>query len=355
MLNFEERKRDHIAISLSPQSQTLGHTGLDHIELIHEALPEINFSDINLTTKALGREFAAPLFVASMTLGHSSSQMSSANINQTIASVCEQKNWLMGVGSQRRQLDDGTAFQECHDLRKRYPRLGLMGNIGLSQLIQTSVEQIKNLVDSLEAQAMIVHTNPLQECIQPEGTPQFRGGLEALENLCKKLSVPVVLKETGCGFSEKTLRKLTSVGLAAIDVSGKGGTHWGRVEAARLDSKDVRYGAGQAFANWGLSTVDSLSAAQKVMEPTIGFGRAKGRPQIWASGGVRSGLDAAKLLAMGADMVGLAQPILEAALRGHEALSFYLESLEYELKTAMFCMGLSQVTDFKQNGLWKWK
>jgi isopentenyl-diphosphate delta-isomerase len=351
MLNFEERKRDHIAISLSPQSQTLGSTGLDHIELTHEALPEINFSEIKLTTKTLGRQFASPLFVASMTLGHSSS----SNINQTIAGVCEDKNWLMGVGSQRRQLEDKTAFQECRDLRKKYPRLGLMGNIGLSQLIQTSTDQIKTLVDSLEAQAMIVHTNPLQECIQPEGTPQFRGGIEALEKLCNTLSVPVVLKETGCGFSEKTLARVSNIGLAAIDVSGKGGTHWGRVEAARLDSGDVRHGAGQAFANWGLSTVDSLVAAQKVLTPsTIGMGQENRRSQIWASGGVRSGLDAAKLFAMGADMVGLAQPILEAALRGEEALNFYLETLEYELKTAMFCMGLTQMSDFKQNGLWKW-
>lgn len=340
MLNFEERKRDHIAISLSPQSQTTGAAGLDQIQLIHEALPEINFSEIQLTTKSLGVELASPLYVASMTLGHSSS----SSINQTIAKVCEEKNWLMGVGSQRRQLEDETAFQECRDLRKKYPNLKVMGNIGLSQLIQTSTAQIKKLVDSLEAQAMIVHTNPLQECIQPEGTPDFRGGIEALTKLCAELHVPVVLKETGCGFSEKTLQRISEVGLAAIDVSGKGGTHWGRVEAARLDTKDIRHAAGQSFANWGLSTVESVVAAKST--PL--------KAQVWASGGVRTGLDAAKLLALGADMVGLAQPILEAALKGEEALNFYLDSLEYELKTAMFCMGIKNISEFKQNGLLKW-
>lgn len=340
MLNFEERKRDHIEISLSSQSQTLGTTGLDQVELIHEALPEIDFKDIQINTQVFGRKLS-PLFVSSMTLGHSSS----SNINQVIASVCEQKSWLMGVGSQRRQLEDETAFQECKDLRKRYPKLALMGNIGLSQLIQTSVDEIKRLVDSLEAQAMIVHTNPLQECIQPEGTPEFKGGLAALEKLARELSVPVVLKETGSGFSEKTLKRIAAIPLAAVDVSGKGGTHWGRVEAVRLKEENLRHSAGKSFAEWGISTVDSVLAAQKISDRAW---------KVWASGGVRSGLDAAKLFAMGADMVGLAQPILEAALQGEERLAFYLDSLEYELKTAMFCMGLSQMQDFQQDGLWKW-
>ena len=153
---------------------------------------------------------------------------------------------------------------------------------------------------------MIVHTNPLQECIQPEGTPHFKGGLQALENLCRDLAVPVILKETGCGFSRKTLEKLKGVGLAAVDVSGKGGTHWGRVEARRLPAGHVREAAGESFADWGHTTVDSLMAARGVEWPR----------ELWASGGVRNGLDAAKLIALGADLVGLAKPVLEAALKG---------------------------------------
>lgn len=341
MFNFEDRKRDHIEISLSSQSQTQGASGLDRIELIHEALPELNFSDIQIHTNCFGVELKSPLFVSSMTLGHDSALA----INDVIASACVERGWMMGVGSQRRQLEDNKAYKECQELRRRHPQAIILGNLGLSQLIQTPIEKVQELVDSLEAQAMIIHTNPLQECIQPEGTPQFKGGLEAISNLCTKLSVPVVLKETGCGFSQKTFLKLIETGLAAVDVSGKGGTHWGRVESMRIKADDVRYQAGQSFANWGLSTVDSVLAAKEAH-----FDMNK----IWASGGVRSGLDAAKLLALGASMVGFAKPILEAALESEKTLHSFMESLEYELSVAMFCMGISNLEGFKQQGLWKW-
>jgi isopentenyl-diphosphate Delta-isomerase len=340
MLNFEDRKRDHIAISLSPQSQASESAGLERVALIHEAIPEINFSDISLKTKTLGMEVSSPIFVSSMTLGHKSAY----KINEVIASVCQFRNILMGVGSQRRQLEDPKAIGECITLRKRFPKLKVMGNLGLSQLIQISVDDVKELVDSLEAQAMIIHTNPLQECIQPEGTPQFKGGLQALENLCEELSVPVILKETGCGFSRRTLEKLKDIGLAAIDVSGKGGTHWGRVEAQRLAPDDVRVSAGASFADWGIATVDSLVAAREIEWPK----------ELWASGGVKNGLDVAKLVALGADQVGLAKPILEAALKGESALQSLFESLEYELKTALFCTGTASISEFQRAGVWKW-
>lgn len=340
MLSFEDRKRDHIQISLSPQSQTLGASRLDQIELIHEALPEINFSEIDISTSLFGVALKTPLFVSSMTLGHSEAM----GLNSRMAALCEQRGWAMGVGSQRRQLEDLEADQECRSLRRQYPKTVFLGNIGVSQLITHSMDQIQRLVDSLEANGLIVHTNPLQECIQPEGTPQFRGGLEALEKLCRTLSVPVILKETGCGFNTSTLKRLKNVGLAAVDVSGKGGTHWGRVEAERLSANDIKYSAGQTFANWGLSTVESLLSASE----------AKVECEIWASGGVRTGLDAAKLMALGAQRVGLAQPILKAALAGEDTLNQYMSSVEYELKVAMFCLGVSNLEGFKKSGLWKW-
>jgi isopentenyl-diphosphate Delta-isomerase len=343
MLSFEKRKRDHIEISLSAQSQSAVNEGLNSIELIHEALPDFNFSDISIKTKTLkGKQsidLDSPVFISSMTLGHETS----ANINHVMAQVCVQKNMLMGVGSQRRQLEDTSAIQECITLRAKYPKLKVMGNLGIAQVIETPVEKIQALVESLEAQAMIVHTNPLQECIQPEGNPDFKGSYQSLENLCQKLSVPVVLKETGCGFSKKTLERLKETGLSAVDVSGRGGTHWGRVEAKRLPQEHVKFPAGQTFADWGISTVESLLAAKEL---GLQF-------EIWASGGVRSGLDVAKFLALGSSMVGVAQPMLAAALQGEDELSQYIDGLHYELKVAMFCTGISQLSQFSQGGLWK--
>ena len=239
----------------------------------------------------------------------------------------------MGVGSQRRQLFDPSAFKECESLRSDFPDAVLFGNLGLSQVITTPVDKIQSLVDSLKAQFMVIHTNPLQEALQPEGTPQFRGGLKALEKLCGKLNCPVVLKETGCGFSKESFKRLTGLGLAAIDVSGFGGTHWGRVEGLRQKETDMGYKVANTFFQWGLSTVESL---KKGLES--GFDG-----ELWASGGVRSGLDAAKLLALGASKVGYAQPILEAVVKGSQSLSEKMEQLEQELKVTLFCLGLINV------------
>ncbi len=339
MLSFEERKRDHIQISLSSQSQSLVDHELENIELIHEAIPDLNFSDIQLATTTLNLNVDSPIFVSSMTLGHAQA----SSVNDVLASVCQEKNMLMGVGSQRKQLKDREARQECVQLRQKFPRLKVMGNIGLAQLIETPTMEIAALVESLEAQAMIVHTNPLQECIQPEGTPQFRGSWQALERLCHELTIPVILKETGCGFSEKTLARCRDLGLAAIDVSGRGGTHWGRVEAQRLNSTDVRFAAGQSFRDWGISTVESVLAARNIITTS----------EIWASGGVRSGLDVAKYLALGSSMVGVAQPILASALQGQEALNNYIEQIHYELKVAMFCVGAVTVADLRKGDVWK--
>lgn len=340
MLHFEERKRDHISISLSPQSQSQTSSGLDRVELTHEALPEIDFSEVSIKTKALGLDLSSPFFISSMTLGHASA----GAINHVLASVCEARGLLMGVGSQRRQLDDREAAAECRELRAAFPKLKVMGNLGLSQLIRVSVDEVRKLVDSLGAQAMIIHTNPLQECIQPEGTPQFKGGVQALEKLCRELEVPVILKETGCGFSQNTLNKIKDIGLAAVDVSGKGGTHWGRVEAQRLPVGNVRGLAGRSFSEWGLTTTESLLAAREIPM----------KCEVWASGGVRNGLDGAKLLALGANLVGFAQPVLAAAIEGEAILNEFFNALEYELKTALFCTGSAGIASLQKNEVWKW-
>lgn len=325
---FEQRKRDHIALSLSEANQALGASGFNYIHLEHEPFPEINFSDISIKQNSLGLDLSTPFLVSSMTAGH----VDSVNLNQLLAKSCEAKGWLMGVGSQRKELFDDNAKKEWKEVRKIAPHVKLLGNIGLSQLIETPVEKIQELVDVLNATAFFVHTNPLQEVIQPEGTPQFKGGLVAIAKLAKKLSVPVVVKETGCGFSKSSLQRLNETGVAAVDVSGLGGTHWGRIEGGRANC--YRKTVAQIFADWGESTVDSLMFSKQV-SPAY---------EVWASGGVRSGLDAAKSIALGAKIVGFAKPILEAALDGEESLIDLMTRYEYELKTAMFCSGVSDLS-----------
>lgn len=332
---FTRRKRDHLSLSLKEENEAKGGSGFDSLQLLHSALPEMDLSEVDISTPIFGKKVKTPFVVTGMTGGWEGSP----EINERIARACEKRGWLMGVGSQRRQMFDATAAQEWKKIREACPSVILLGNIGLSQLIKMEVSAVESLVSSLEASAMVVHTNPLQEALQPEGTPQFKGGLKTLQNLCKKLSVPVILKETGCGFSKKTLEILLGIGLFAVDVSGYGGTHWGRVEGDRANKEKFPYGAAEAFKNWGISTVDSLLFAGK-MEKDY---------EVWASGGVRSGCDAAKALALGAHRIGIARSIIQAALKGEEALEQTMCRLEYELKVTLFCSGCKNIEEIKQN------
>lgn len=338
---FESRKADHIRLSLSEKNQATGGSGLENIQLVHEALPDLDFSQVTLQTRSLSKKIRTPFLVSSMTAGHADS----VNLNLRLAKACEAKGWRMGVGSQRRELKDLEAAREWKEIRKSAPKVELLGNLGLAQVIQTKISDVQRLVDALEATAMIVHLNALQECLQPEGTPSFKGGLKAIERLCKGLKVPVVVKETGCGISKATLKRLKGTGIAAVDVSGYGGTHWGRIEGDRNSRDEIKSEASHTLAEWGISTADSMRAASEL----------KLDYEIWGSGGVRSGLDAAKLLAMGASLVGYAKPVLEAALESEEALLSKMSVFEYELKTAMFCTGCKDIKDLQTKKVWQWQ
>jgi isopentenyl-diphosphate delta-isomerase len=337
---FENRKADHIRLALDSSTQTTGLSGLDRVRLEHEAFPEIDFDTVSLEHLLFSKSTSLPLFVSSMTAGHAGS----VNLNLIMARVAEKRQWPMGVGSQRRQLTDQTADREWQEIRRSCPRVRFFGNIGLAQLVHTPTGDIRRLADSLQAEAMFVHTNPLQECFQPEGTPHFSGGYKAVGRLVEELGLPVIVKETGCGFSKATLQRLQSLGVAAVDVSGLGGTHWGRVEGGRSPVGEKLSRAALTFGDWGIPTVESLLDARE-LKPTY---------EVWASGGVRSGLDAAKLFAMGASMVGLAQPIIEAAVDGEEALDLRMELIEYELKTALFCTGSLNTRELRQKKVWSW-
>lgn len=328
---FEGRKKDHIRQALNPANQAHGWMGLAQVRLCHEALPDLNLDEVELKTRCFGVSVKTPFYVAGMTAGHADAPL----INRTLARVCARRGWAMGVGSQRRDLDSSTKgsgdFEFWKELRKEVPDLVLFANLGVSQVLGAKTAAIKRLVTGMKANALALHFNALQEAIQPEGTPNFRGALRALRKLCKELKdIPIIFKETGCGFTESTLKKLALLGPSAVDVSGLGGTHWGRIEGARAPSESLQAKAAITFANWGEPTADSVIAARRTL---------KKNSEIWASGGVRTGLDAAKLIALGAHRVGYAQPALETALEGEERLDRWMQQQEFELRVALFCTG----------------
>lgn len=335
---FEGRKRDHIDLALQDAHEAFGLSGFDSIQLQHEALPDLNFQDVSISTKRLGIDVNTPFFVSSMTAGHAAS----VDLNSRLARAGADRGWWMGVGSQRRELFDAEARKEWLQVRAQAPQVRLMANLGIAQVIQTPVAKVQELVDVLEATAMIVHLNALQECLQLEGTPSFRGGLNKIAELVRGLPVPVIIKETGCGIGVETMRRLNETGVAAVDVSGLGGTHWGRIEGSRAEAAPGNWQAQAAttFANWGIGTAQALMSVIDL----------KLNCEIWASGGIRSGLDAAKALSMGAGSVGVAKPILQAALLSEAALEQTMFTFEQELRVALFCTGSQNITELKAKG-----
>jgi isopentenyl-diphosphate delta-isomerase len=359
---FESRKSDHILASMDPSVQS-GGSGFDAYEFVHEALPDLNFDEVSIGSRIFHgtrfeTELKSPFFISSMTGGHKQS----VKLNEMLASAAARKGWAMGVGSQRRELGDRSAQAEWRRVRKTAPGAVLFGNIGVSQLIESGPSQVLALIEALEAKAMIIHLNALQEALQPEGTPQFRGGLRAIAELVKmaeaEFAVPVIVKETGCGISALTASKLFNAGVRAVDVAGRGGTHWGRIEGLRAKQKlelattDSETGrlktlrqAAKTFENWGLLTAESLIQVAQVCETG-----ANGC-EVWASGGIRSGIDGAKALRLGAKAVGLAQPILAGALDCEISLHQVMDHFDYELKTVLFCCGLKDLRAFEAQAI----
>lgn len=331
---FEQRKQDHIKLALMLENQTTHLSTFDSINLVHDALPDINFDEIKIAGVRFGNPVDKPFLISSMTAGHRQAEF----INHNLVAACAQSGWAMGVGSQRRELTDPQAAFEWTQLRRLFPQVSLYSNLGIAQLINTPLAEIQRLTDALQANALIIHCNPLQECIQPEGTTNYKGCWQALEHLVQNFNLPVIIKETGCGFSQKTMVRLNNIGVKVLDISGLGGTHWGRIEGYRAMQDPIRSQAAITFKNWGIDTVTAVREA-KALKPAF---------EIWGSGGVNNGLNAAKLFALGATTVGYAKPMLEAALISMEQVLIKMQAVEYELKVAMFCTGSRVLSDLTQ-------
>lgn len=336
--SFEKRKTDHIQLALGEGSQALVKSGFSRIKLIHQALPEFNFKDLSTNVKLLGRDFSSPHFVSSMTAGHADS----FKINLNLAKAAKSCNWLMAVGSQRRELVDNIALNEWKKIKSEVPDLNLISNIGILELLSHTPAQILKLAENLEAIGLFVHLNPLQELFQNNPEVNFAGALKAIENLTKHSPVPILVKEVGFGINKELSHKLFQLGVKIVDVSGNGGTHWGQIEALRQFPDSLIYNAAEAFHDWGQSTVDCLL---KLQDENLFH-------QIWASGGIRNGVDSAKCLAMGARAVGIAQPLMKAAVESEELTLKVMQQFDYQLKVAMFCSGIKKCEDFLHQKVW---
>ncbi|MCU0492376.1 MAG: type 2 isopentenyl-diphosphate Delta-isomerase [Chloroflexaceae bacterium] len=332
----EGRKVDHIRIVLGEDVAAKGvATGFAAYRLPHTALPELDLDEIDIRTTFLGKPVNAPLLISSMTGGAHVAE----KINLALAEAAEQLGIAMGVGSQRAAVVD-SRLASTYQVRRVAPRIPLLANLGAVQLNYSfGVDHCRRAVEMIEADALILHLNPLQEAVQPEGNVNFKGLLAKIEQVCRELPVPVVVKEVGNGISAHDARRLYEVGVRVIDVAGAGGTSWSEVEKFRQNNQQGVRVAG-AFADWGIATTEAIRQVRAALPDVTLVG----------SGGVRSGVDVAKAIALGADMVGTAKPALIPAVdeRGTEAVVEGLQAFIKELRVAMFCSGCADLATLRQ-------
>ena len=335
MTNTQTRKADHLRICLEDDVQFHNLTnGLDKYRFDHSCLPELNLSEVDLSTKFLDKKLNAPILISSMTGGTEQAK----TINSRLAVAAQKYGLAMGVGSQRIAVENPDVAH-TFAVRSLAPDAILFANLGAVQLNYTyGVEQCLRVVDILKADALILHLNPLQECIQPNGDTKFKGLLAKIKQLCQQIDVPVIAKEVGNGISVGMATKLIDAGIDVIDVAGAGGTSWAKVESERAEN-NLQRRLGRTFADWGISTADCIVQIRE-QYPDL--------PLI-ASGGLRDGMEVSKAIALGADLAGLAFPFLQAASESAAALDELIELLIAEIKTVLFCTGNANLSELKRS------
>jgi isopentenyl-diphosphate delta-isomerase len=335
-LDHKARKADHIRINLEEDVQFPRlTTGLERYRFVHQALPELDLAAIDTSSPLLGKTLAAPLLISSMTGGTEQAE----RINRNLAIAAQARGIAMGLGSQRTGLEEAATARSFR-VRSDAPDILLLANLGAVQLNKGyGVDHCRRAVEMIQADALILHLNPLQEVLQADGDWHWAGLLDKVEAVCRGVGVPVVVKEVGWGISADLARRLADAGVAVIDVAGAGGTSWSEVEYHRAPSERLRRLA-RAFADWGIPTAESLAMVGQAT-PHL--------PRI-ASGGIRDGIDVAKSLALGASAAGLASPFLKAAVVSAEAVVDTIDFLAEELRIAMFCAGAGDVAALREPG-----
>ncbi len=324
---ISDRKLEHLLICENYDVEFKNKTtGFEDIELIHNVLPEIDKNDIDLSTDAFGKKLDSPLFITAITGGHPASKA----INKELAIAAEAHNIALGVGSQRAACEHPELEDTYTVVRENAPNCLLVGNIGAPQL-----NLAEKAVEILDADILAIHLNPLQESIQPEGDLDARGYADSISQITKTVDIPVLAKETGCGISGESAKQLVDAGVDYIDVEGAGGTSWAAVETYRAEDRYL----GEIFWDWGIPTaVSTVEVTDAVNVPVI------------SSGGIRTGLDAAKAIALGADAVGMALPFLKNCA-SQEQLSTFINRFNDSLRIAMFLVGASNIEELKQSNL----
>ncbi len=319
------RKADHIKINLEQDVRSSLSTGLEYYRLVHEALPELDLAHVSTALTLFHKPLSAPILISSMTGGAAEA----GPINQILAEAAQATGIAMGVGSQRAALEYPEQEASFRIVRKSAPGILLFANIGAVQLnYGYGVDQCRRAVDMIEADALYLHLNALQEAVQPEGDTNFKGLARKIEEVCQHVGVPVIAKEVGWGFSEKTARQLRDCGIAGIDVAGAGGTSWSQVEMHRA-STEFQARLAATFVGWGIPTAEAILNVKKVDPSLI----------IFASGGLKDGLDITKCLALGARLGGMAGPFLKAAAVSLEKTIEMIELTRKQIQVSMFCAG----------------
>lgn len=330
----EQRKKDHIRICLN---EDVGHTistGFESYRFKHNALPEIDFKSINTSSSFLGKELKVPFLVSSMTGGTEQA----THINILLAEAAEAKGWAMGVGSTRAAVED-ESLAKSFQIRRYAPSIPIFSNLGAVQLnYGFSMTDCQKAVDLVEADGLVLHLNSMQEVFQPEGDTNFANLLKKIELLKKSLPVPLGVKEVGWGIDAEVAEQLIQCGIDFIDVAGAGGTSWSQVESYRQKNNMMQEIAA-SFRDWGIPTAESVQEVSSL----------KGEFTLIASGGMQNGVDAAKAIALGADLIGFGKRLLPAAIDSVESIVQVFEKLELELRTAMFGIGAPTVQSLNKN------
>ena len=325
---IDERKSDHIRINLDEDVRSGVTTGLERYRFVHEALPEISLADVDLSLPLFKKHLRAPILISSMTGGTEEA----GEINARLAEAAQETGIAMGLGSQRAAIENPNQTPTYSIARKMASDALLFANLGAVQLnYGYGIDECKRAVDMLEADALILHINPLQEAVQEGGDTNFAGLAKKIEEICKKLEVPVIAKEVGWGISERTANLLADCGVDVIDVAGAGGTSWSQVEMHRAPDEFTRELAA-TFVDWGINTADSILNIKKAAPDMT----------VFASGGLKNGLDIAKSIAMGTTLGGMTSPFLKAAMVSTEKVVKTIELVKRQIQVAMFVAGIDK-------------
>jgi isopentenyl-diphosphate delta-isomerase len=337
---IERRKAEHLRIAAEEDIETRRAPGWDDVHLVHEALPATDAARIDLSARFLRHTLALPLVIAGMTGGHAGAE----RVNTTLADAAARHGLGIGVGSQRAALRDPSLRQTYAVVRERAPKAFVIANVGVSQLVAQDdgdplgAKDIRALIEMVGANAIALHLNYLEESVQPEGQTRATGLDTAIRRLVRHSAVPVIAKETGAGINGSVARRLRSLGVKAIDVGGVGGTSFAAIEALRARDRgdNARARLGEVFRDWGVPSAVAIVGCERSGLPII------------ATGGVRSGLDAAKALALGATVVAVGRPLLQAALDGAAAVDEWIGQFALELRTATFLSGVTRTRDLSR-------